>query len=137
MIVSILILLATLLTHIDLPVWLKVIGYLLFILGLITCTIAFFQLGSSFTPFVKPKEQGDLKTTGIYSIVRHPMYLGVMMLAFGWSLIWGTLLGIILSFLFFFVLDRKASEEEKLLTQKYFEYIEYKKHVKKMIPFIY
>lgn len=136
-VVSLLIFLSTPFTLIHLALWIRIFGAILFILGFMVNIIAFFRLGPSFTPFVKPNEKGRLMTSGIYSIVRHPIYAGVTLLAFGWSLFWGTLLGIILSFVLFLVLDRKANAEEQLLILKYPEYADYKMHVKKLIPFIY
>jgi protein-S-isoprenylcysteine O-methyltransferase Ste14 len=65
------------------------------------------------------------------------MYSGVFLFAFGWTIMWGALIGMFLAFILFFVLDRKANEEERWLTKKYPEYTTYKMRVKKMIPFIY
>lgn len=111
------------------------LGFLIF--GLIIVIVAFFQLGKSFTPFVVPTETGALVTTGLYGIVRHPMYLGVMLLAIGWSLYWASLIGLFLTIILFIVLNQKANKEERLLTKKYPAYKAYQARVKKMIPFIY
>jgi len=135
-IASLLILLAAFVpTHVSLTI--RVIGGILILAGLIVGAIAFFQLGPGFTPFTQPKEEGRLVTQGIYHIVRHPLYCSTILLAFGWSLIWGTLWGVILSCILVFILDGKAKLEEELLTQKYPEYADYKRHVNKFIPFIY
>jgi protein-S-isoprenylcysteine O-methyltransferase Ste14 len=136
-VISLLIVLSTPFTHVHLPGWSKFIGILLLIAGLAIAIMAFFELGASFTPFVNPREEGQLVTTGIYQFMRHPMYSGALMLALGWSLAWSTILGIILSFVLFFILDRKANQEEQLLIRKYPEYEDYRTNVKKFIPFLY
>lgn len=135
--IFILIIIATFFIQIPLLNWIRGLGAFLFIIGLMISFIAFIQLGSSFTPFVKPVEQGKLQTTGIYQYVRHPMYSAISMIALGWSFFWGSLLSILLTLIYLFVVDRKASEEEKWLTKKYPEYENYRTRVKKFIPFIY
>lgn len=137
MIVCTAILISTPFTHIDLPMWMNMIGSLLFVFGLFVMIVAVFYLGSNLTPFVRPKERGQLVVSGIYSIVRHPMYLGGILLTWGWSIYWNSWLAMIFSFILIFILDRKASEEEKWLTKKYPEYLSYKARVKKIIPFFY
>ncbi len=124
-------------THAD---WLnkaKIFADLLFLIGLLAITISFLQLGSSFTPFVVPVKQGKLVTTGIYRLVRHPMYGGLVLLALGWTIHWTSILGLVLAIALFFVLDQKASQEERWLSLKYPAYRNYQKQVKKIIPFIY
>ncbi len=124
-------------TLLRLPLWIKFSGGILLILSFIIFSLSFSQLGSNLTPFVYPHEEGSLVTSGIYSIVRHPMYSGLLLFAFGWSMLWGTWLGIIFSVILFLILDRKANREEELLTEKYPRYANYKAYVKKFIPFIY
>ena len=40
------------------------------------------------TPFPRPKDDGQLITTGIYARARHPLYLSVIVLGFAWALLW-------------------------------------------------
>jgi len=44
------------------------------------------RLGANLTPLPFPKTQGSLIQTGPYALVRHPMYGGGVVLAFGWAL---------------------------------------------------
>ncbi len=44
-------------------------------------------LGRQITPFPKPVEQGSVKRSGAYGLVRHPMYGGVLLLTLAWSLV--------------------------------------------------
>lgn len=123
-------------TQIHLPYRIKLVGVCMMFTGLFIGLIANFYLGENFTPFVTPKKNGKLITSGIYGIVRHPIYTAAIILAFGWTIYCGSILGFVLSIILIFVLDGKA-KEEKLLIKKFPEYAEYKSHVKKMIPFIY
>jgi protein-S-isoprenylcysteine O-methyltransferase Ste14 len=124
-------------TSLHFPTAIKLLGAILIISGLVLGFMAYYELGASFTPYIKPNEKGYLVTTGVYDVVRHPMYSGSILLAFGWALVWSSIIGIILSIIFAFILDRKANAEETLLSQIYPVYADYKKHVKKFFPLIY
>ena len=94
-------------------------------------------LGRRLTPLPFPKESSSLVQTGVYAIVRHPIYGGGLVLAIGWAFrtqSWLTLGYVVLLFLFF---DLKSRREEEWLTQRYPEYADYRKRVRKLIPFVY
>lgn len=115
-----------------------IIGMILLVIGFVIVITSGVQLGISLTPVVAPKKNAKLVTAGIYSIVRHPMYLGVITLAIGWSLFWGSILSLLFSLILIVFLHFKIKEEEILLSKKYPEYNNYKSRVnKKIIPFIY
>ena len=63
-------------------------GGLLCIGGLGFAVLGSIALGRNLSPFPKPKEKGTLVESGIFSVVRHPIYSGLSLAAFGWSLIW-------------------------------------------------
>lgn len=126
------------LTRIHMPTWAWVFGFFLLMEGVGMLHIAVFNLGWNVTPAVTPKEDGELVTQGLYGIVRHPMYGGLIIMALGWSLFWGTWLGFIFSIALIFFLNAKAEAEEKLLNEKFPAYAAYKAQVtKKLIPYIY
>src|SRR5689334_2542271 len=89
--------LSTPFVHIKAPTWIHYIGILLLIAGLIIMLISGKQLGAALSPAITPNPNAQLITTGIYSIVRHPMYCGVIMLVIGWSLFRGSLLSLFFS----------------------------------------
>jgi protein-S-isoprenylcysteine O-methyltransferase Ste14 len=95
------------------------------------------DLGQNLTPLPHPRDDGQLVQTGIYGMVRHPLYSGVISLALsyaGWQMSWVHLVGSIGLFLFF---NAKASKEEVWLTAKFPEYTSYCLTVKKLIPGVY
>jgi protein-S-isoprenylcysteine O-methyltransferase Ste14 len=95
------------------------------------------DLGQNLTPLPHPRNDSQLVQTGIYKIVRHPLYSGVISLALAyasWQMSWVHLLGSIGLLLFF---DAKARKEEAWLTAKFPEYASYCLTVKKLIPGIY
>ncbi|WP_354000928.1 methyltransferase [Gloeocapsopsis sp. IPPAS B-1203] len=44
------------------------------------------DLGDSLTPLPYPKNNGQLVQTGVYGIVRHPLYSGVILAALSWTM---------------------------------------------------
>jgi protein-S-isoprenylcysteine O-methyltransferase Ste14 len=81
-------------------------------------------------------QEGKIIDTGVYGRVRHPMYLGILLIFFGFTLATLSILSLIVWVVFFVFLDRMASYEEKdlvkLLGQ---QYIDYQRRVHKWIPF--
>jgi protein-S-isoprenylcysteine O-methyltransferase Ste14 len=95
------------------------------------------DLGQNLTPLPHPRDEGQLVKTGIYGLVRHPMYSGVIYLALAyasWQMSWVHLLGSIVLFVFF---DAKSRKEEVWLTEKFSDYPSYSISVKKFIAWIY
>ena len=95
------------------------------------------DLGKNLTPLPYPIDNGELVQTGIYSIVRHPLYSGLIFAALAWTIFQMSLSHFIATAILLIFFDIKANREETWLTQKYPEYSEYRQRVKKIIPGIY
>ncbi len=99
--------------------------------------VALFQLNKNLTAFPTPKENGNLIQTGIYKVIRHPIYSGIIVstLFFGIYIesSWKIFISICLLILFYF----KSNYEENLLSKFYSEYSDYKKHTYKFFPYIF
>jgi protein-S-isoprenylcysteine O-methyltransferase Ste14 len=107
------------------------------ILAIVFLNRSLLDLGQNLTPLPHPKDDGQLVKTGIYGLVRHPLYSGVIYLTLAyasWRMSWVHLLGSIVLFLFF---DAKSRTEEVWLTEKFPDYANYSTVVKKLIPGIY
>ena len=84
------------------------------------------------------KDSHELITSGPYKFVRHPIYTGISLMVLGVVLYVNTLAFTIFFILFFFGAYYKAKKEEKLLISHFGEkYINYKKEVKALIPYIF
>jgi protein-S-isoprenylcysteine O-methyltransferase Ste14 len=103
---------------------------ILFIKGLI-------DLGKSLTPLPYPREDGELVTTGVYQLVRHPLYSGVILGCLGMTIFWESVSHLVLTVVLLIFFDIKARKEEVFLMEKYVNYGEYRQRVKKFIPGIY
>jgi len=97
----------------------------------------FLDLGKQLTPLPYPKEDGELVQTGIYSLVRHPLYSGLIFLTLSWAIFQLSLSHLLAGLIIFIFLNAKASKEEAWLSGKFPEYAEYQQGVKKLIPWVY
>ncbi len=114
------------------------IGGFLFVLGLLLLAWAGLRLGSSLTPFPAPRTDQTLKTAGPYALVRHPMYGGGILIALGWSTIFTSLVGLVLTVVLAVFLDLKARREEAWLSERLDGYTDYRTRTPhKLLPFIY
>jgi len=113
------------------------LGLVLLLIGSAMTAIAIGSLGRSLTPFPKPTSAGTLITNGIYRLVRHPIYGGIVILALASGLRGETLIGIPLAALAAVFFDRKASAEEGWLIERFPEYESYRQRTRKLIPFLW
>jgi protein-S-isoprenylcysteine O-methyltransferase Ste14 len=87
---------------------------------------------------VEVQENQTVIQTGLYGIVRHPMYLATLLMFLPIPLILGSLWGLIPFALYPAILVIRILNEEKVLTKDLRGYKEYKKKVKyRLIPFIW
>jgi protein-S-isoprenylcysteine O-methyltransferase Ste14 len=63
---------------VDVPLWMSWFGACMLCIATVVLLLSFYGLGSSLR-YGLPKKDTVLKTTGLYGISRHPMYLGVFM----------------------------------------------------------
>jgi protein-S-isoprenylcysteine O-methyltransferase Ste14 len=114
-----------------------VFGWPLMIIGGILAVLGATQLGSKICAVPYPQAEAVLRKTGVFSIVRHPMYCGAILAAFGWALVSHSWLTVGYTVLLFVLFDLKSRREEIWLTAKFGNYAEYQSRVRKLIPFVY
>ena len=95
------------------------------------------SLRSGLTPFPKPRDQSRLIQTGIYGLMRHPLYTSVIVTAVGWGLFRQSWLALAAAGLLALFFDRKARHEEAYLRGQFAVYREYERRVRRFIPFVY
>jgi protein-S-isoprenylcysteine O-methyltransferase Ste14 len=80
--------------------------------------------------------EGKVIDTGVYGRVRHPMYLGELLILLGFSIATLSILSFVVWIVFFIFMDRMATYEEKDLTRILGQqYVEYQRRVHKWSPF--
>ncbi len=105
-------------------------GLILILLGFLLETAAFSAIGSQ--AFMKEKK---LIQDGVYSFVRNPIYLGLMMMAFGAAIFSFSLHALIYAVLLVFFYAIVILFEEKELQERFGKrYEAYKKRVPRLIP---
>ena len=121
------------------PLWLKVLGGIALIFSFF-----FFYRSYVDNTFLSPlvriqaERKQQVVSTGVYGFVRHPMYLGGILLFIGTPLLLGSKYGVIIGLLLLFLLGGRIIGEEKMLVNELEGYADYKKKVKyRLLPFVW
>jgi protein-S-isoprenylcysteine O-methyltransferase Ste14 len=114
-------------------------GLGLIIIGMVIRFAAIISLGRFFTVDVTIRQDHRIKKDGIYSLIRHPSYLGSILsfIGFGLSLNNWLSLPVIVIPVTMAMLYRIRIEEKVLLDRFGQEYAEYKNDTCSLIPYIY
>ena len=117
--------------------WLWAAGALAFLTGIGLLLGGGAGLGRQLTVFPRPIATGELRQDGLYALVRHPIYGGVLSSLLAWALVSSplALLPFAVAAAFF---DAKRRREEAWLLEKFPGYAEYRERVRRQfIPFIW
>jgi protein-S-isoprenylcysteine O-methyltransferase Ste14 len=97
-----------------------------------------FVLGHRFSGLVAIQPGHTLVTSGVYGVIRHPSYLGLLVNSLGWALAFRSGVGVLLTALMIPPLVARMRAEETLLrTQFGGEYDAYSRRTSRLIPGIY
>ena len=87
---------------------------------------------------IKVQKEQKVIDTGLYKLVRHPMYFTTLFLFLSMPLILGSVISFIIFLIYPFIIIKRIKNEEKVLEKELDGYKEYKKKVKyRLIPFIW
>ena len=110
------------------------VSLLLIILGVGFATYTMLYLGRSFSIMAAAR---TLVTTGPYSVVRHPLYLGEGMAIVGMTLQYLSPLAIVIVAMQFAFQVQRMKNEEKILSSQFPEYRDYMARTARVIPGVY
>lgn len=97
-----------------------------------------FVLGNRFSGLVAIQHGHTLVTSGVYKVIRHPSYLGLLINSLGWSLAFRSGVGVVLTLSLIPLLLARINAEENLLSAQFGdEYETYCSHTSRLIPGIY
>lgn len=83
----------------------------------------------------KARQQGTLMIEGIYKYIRHPQYLGFLLITLGLNVMWLTIITLIMWPILAVLYWRLAKKEDKEMEEKFGEeFLEYKRRVPGFIP---
>ena len=121
------------------PGWLKIFGGI----GLLNSAFLFYRAFADNTfasslVRIQSERKHQVVTSGVYGLVRHPMYLGGIMLFVGTPLLLGSFWGILMAVAMAFILAARLTREERLLVKELEGYADYQKKVRyRLMPFIW
>src|SRR6185503_4111254 len=121
------------------PFWIKAAGTVLLVLSSIMVFEALRE-NTFAAPVVKiQKERGQhVVSTGLYGIVRHPMYAGAVLLFVAAPLLLGSIFGLLMGLVLIVTIAVRSIGEESMLKQELEGYKDYMKKVRwRMIPFVF
>lgn len=125
-------------TLLDENLALVAVGLVSLIAGLVIRFVAIVTLGKNFSGRLRLRDDHTLVKTGIYRWVRHPAYLGAVLLFLSFPIMLSSILGFLVMFLLVpYFLHRIKLEERMLIGRFGAEYEEYMRHSKRLIPFLY
>jgi protein-S-isoprenylcysteine O-methyltransferase Ste14 len=117
---------------------LRWLGVALFAAGGILRIWPVFVLGRRFSGLVAIQPGHALVTTGVYGVIRHPSYLGLLVNALGWVLAFRSGVGVLLVALMIPPLVARMRAEEALLRAQFGgEYDDYCRRTSRLIPGVY
>ena len=122
----------------NLPDWTYLLGLIMMISGIIIRQWSIAVLGQYFSPNLGVQKDQKVVNKGPYHLIRHPSYTGMLFIILGVSVAWQSLIALIISTMLIGVTIsyRIHVEEKMLIAELREEYINYKKHTKKLIPYI-
>ena len=113
-------------------------GGTLLALGSLLFAAGALRLSTSLTPFPVPRPGGALSADGPYLLVRHPIYGGGILIAFGWTIVFASVAGLLLALVLAGFLDLKSRREELWLAERYDGYEAYRRRTpRRFLPFVY
>ena len=90
--------------------------------------------GRKLTPLPEPNPALGLQRTGVYAVIRHPMYTGLLLSAFGLAILLQKPLAIVGATALTAFFNLKAREEERRLQRNYPEYADYQRATGRFLP---
>ena len=120
-----------------LPSFISIIGSILFIISYVLYAEVLRE-STYLSRTIKVEKNQKVIDTGLYSIVRHPMYMATLILFLSMPLVLGSIISFLVFLIYPFIIIKRLKNEEEFLEKELDGYSEYKKKVKyRLIPFIY
>jgi protein-S-isoprenylcysteine O-methyltransferase Ste14 len=110
------------------------IGTVAFLYAASTGLAGVARLGRNRTPLPAPRSGSVLITSGIYGIIRHPLYAAMMAMSVGWACFWSSGIALLIAAAFIGFLHAKTRVEERLLCRAFQDYPSYAVKVPRYLP---
>ena len=113
-----------------------VVGITLIASGVVLIARGVADLGGAMTPLPRPREDAELVELGVYALVRHPVYAGLILVAFGWAIVQASTIAVFLAAALATFFRLKSTREERWLEMRYPGYAAYRARTRRFIPWI-
>lgn len=95
------------------------------------------DLGRNLTPVPYPRDGAQLVENGVYAMVRHPIYGGLIVTALGWGLVAASPLALLFGGGLALFFELKSRREEAWLLERFPGYGAYRARTRRLIPWLY
>jgi len=120
-----------------LPKWIVFIATIIFLLAYVLYAEVLRE-NMYLSRIIEVQENQKVIDTGLYGIVRHPMYSSTILLFLSIPLVLGSLFSFLIFLVYPFIIVKRIRNEEQVLEKGLKGYLEYKNKVKyRLIPFIW
>ena len=114
-------------------------GYACIVAGLLLVAAGIVTLArhDAFTALPRPRDAASLVETGIYRLVRNPVYGGLVLAGLGWALVQGSVAALVADAVLLLFFDLKRRREEAWLVERFPGYAAYRARTRRLIPWLY
>jgi protein-S-isoprenylcysteine O-methyltransferase Ste14 len=120
-----------------LPTWASIVGTTLFLIAYLLYAEVLRE-NTYLSRTIEIQENQKVIDTGLYAIVRHPMYSSTLLLFLSMPIVLGSVYSFAIFLTYPFIIIKRLKNEEELLEKELDGYKEYKAKVKyRLIPFIW
>ena len=120
-----------------LPAWVSYVAAAVFLLGYVLYAEVLRE-NTYLSRTVEVQENQKVIDTGLYGIVRHPMYMSTFLLFFAMPFVLGSVISFVIMLAYIPLIALRIRNEEKVLEEGLAGYKEYKKKVRyKVVPFLW
>ena len=120
-----------------LPRWVSIVGTVLF-LGSYALYAEVLRENTWLSRTIEVQEGQQVISTGLYGIVRHPMYMATLVLFLSMPLVLGSALAFVVFLAYPLIISKRIRNEEEVLTRELPGYAEYLQKVRwRLIPFVW
>ena len=119
------------------PLWVSIAFAAVFLLGYVMYAFVLME-NTYLSRTIEVQENQKVIDTGLYAVIRHPMYTATILLFLSMPLILGSLISLVVFLVYPVIIIVRLKAEEELLSKELAGYTEYMQKVKyRLIPFVW
>ena len=121
----------------SLPKWAVFVSTFVFLIGYVLYSVVLYE-NKYLSRTVEVTEEQKVVDSGLYGIVRHPMYFATVIMFLAMPLVLGSVYSFLVFLAYPFIIAKRIKSEEAYLAKNLFGYADYTKRVKyRLIPFVW